>query len=62
MFREAPLLMAQGSPGELLSASGPLHGLTSDTTRQDGLVANVDVAPTVLSFFGLVTVTPNESI
>jgi hypothetical protein len=26
--------------------------LTSDTTRQEGLVANVDVAPTILSFTG----------
>jgi hypothetical protein len=29
------------------------HALTSDTTRQDGLVANVDIAPTILDFFGI---------
>jgi len=35
-----------------------IHGmeagiLTSDTTRQKGIVANIDIAPTILSFFGL---------
>lgn len=37
-------------------AVGPslVHGaLTSPTTRREGLVANIDIAPTVLSFFGL---------
>jgi hypothetical protein len=30
-----------------------LRALRSDTTRQDGLVSNVDVAPTILHFFGI---------
>jgi hypothetical protein len=32
---------------------GSPHALRSDTTRQTGLVANVDVAPTILEFFGI---------
>jgi hypothetical protein len=48
-----PVLMAIGRPSGLFSSSGSTRGLTSDTTRQDGLVANVDVAPTILDFFGI---------
>jgi hypothetical protein len=48
-----PIVVATGRPGTPLRANGPIPSLTSDTTRQDGLVANVDVAPTVLDFFGL---------
>jgi hypothetical protein len=48
-----PIVMAQGPGRTLLSREGPGHTLTSDTTRQEGLVANVDVAPTVLRYFGL---------
>jgi hypothetical protein len=48
-----PIVVATGRPGTPLRASGPIPGMTSETTRQDGLVANVDVAPTVLDFFGL---------
>jgi hypothetical protein len=33
--------------------TGVVHALRSDTTRQDGLVANVDVAPTILDYFGV---------
>src|SRR5207244_1145466 len=29
------------------------RALTSDTTHRDGLVANVDVAPTIFQFFGI---------
>jgi len=47
------IVMAAGPPGRLLRANGPLRTVTSDSTRQDGLVSNVDVAPTVLSFFGV---------
>jgi hypothetical protein len=43
-----PLVMAVSAGGE-----GPGRSLRSDTTRQDGLVANVDVAPTILDFFGI---------
>jgi len=48
-----PIVMAQGPFDQLVPSAGSLHGLTSDTTRQDGLVANVDVAPTILDFFGI---------
>jgi hypothetical protein len=48
-----PLVFAEGMPGRFLPPLGPLRGLRSDTTRQDGLVANVDVAPTILRFFGI---------
>lgn len=48
-----PLLMATGASQDLSTGGGPTHALTSSTTRQPGLVANVDVAPTVLEFFGL---------
>jgi hypothetical protein len=52
-----PIVMAEGRPEVVLGpngpASGPLHGLTSDSTRQDGLVSNVDVAPTILRFLGV---------
>jgi len=46
-----PIVMAQGVPAKLFPANGPMRSLTSDTTRYPGLVANVDVAPTILSFF-----------
>jgi hypothetical protein len=49
----APVVMAQGTASELFDASGPMHTLTSDTTRRDGVVSNEDVAPTILNFFGI---------
>jgi hypothetical protein len=45
-----PLIMARGTPAELLKHEGPPAGLTSDTTKREGIVSNVDVAPTVLEF------------
>jgi hypothetical protein len=48
-----PLVMAEGMPGSLFAASGATRVLRSDTTRQAGLVANVDVAPTILDFFDI---------
>jgi hypothetical protein len=48
-----PLIMAEGPADRLLSGSGPVRALTSDTTHRDGLVANIDVAPTLLQFFGI---------
>ena len=48
-----PLVMAEGRGDRLLSARGPMHALTSQTTRTDGVVANVDVAPTILRWFGV---------
>jgi hypothetical protein len=49
----APIVIAEAVPSELFSSPGPMHTLTSDTTRIDGLVSNEDVAPTILSFFGI---------
>src|SRR5207245_9121764 len=46
-----PIVMADGTPATLFSRHGPMHSLTSDTTRRDGVVSNEDVAPTILSFF-----------
>ena len=46
-----PIVMYQGPGGGLLAGRGPMHSLTSDTTRRDGVVSNEDVAPTILSFF-----------
>jgi hypothetical protein len=51
--RVTPLVMARGAPGELLSGDGPLRGLTSDTTLREGVVSNVDVAPTILEYLGV---------
>jgi hypothetical protein len=50
-----PLLLAFGTGEQLSDPEGPVlaPALTSGTTRQPGLVANVDVAPTILSFFGV---------
>ena len=49
-----PLVMASGGNGPLFGFQGSSsRAVTSDTTRQDGLVANVDVAPTILDFFGI---------
>jgi hypothetical protein len=48
-----PFVMVEGMPGSLFAASGATRALRSDTTRQAGLVANVDVAPTILDFFGI---------
>ncbi|MGH2723884.1 MAG: hypothetical protein ACRDI0_06395 [Actinomycetota bacterium] len=50
--RVAPLILARGAPQELLEGEGPPRGLTSDTTRRPGIVAEVDLAPTILSFLG----------
>lgn len=47
------LALASGAPGEVLAGAGPAEGLTSDTTRRRGLVADVDVVVTVRAFLGL---------
>lgn len=47
-----PLVLGRGDPRDLLDGGGSVAGLTSATTRRQGLVANVDVAPTLLSFLG----------
>jgi hypothetical protein len=48
-----PVVLAEGDPGRILGAGGPMHTLRSDTTRRDGVVSNEDVAPTILRFFGV---------
>lgn len=45
--------MASGPADRLLRTPRRVRALRSDTTRQTGLVANVDVAPTILNFFGI---------
>jgi hypothetical protein len=41
------VVVASGPPDEILSGTGSPGGLTSDTTRVPGLVADVDVAATI---------------
>jgi hypothetical protein len=45
-------VMGWGTPEQLLGAGGPAPGLTSATTRQAGLVSNVDVPATVVRYVG----------
>jgi hypothetical protein len=45
-----PVVMGTGTPE--LESSGVLRGLTSETTRREGIVSNVDVVPTVRDFHG----------
>jgi hypothetical protein len=51
----SPTAMADGTPASLFHRRGPMHSLTSDTTRRDGVVSNEDIAPTILSSFGIPT-------
>jgi hypothetical protein len=46
-----PVVMGVGSPD--LVPSRNLRGLTSATTRRDGVVSNVDVVPTIIGFHDL---------
>jgi hypothetical protein len=46
-----PLVVVRGPPDSLLVGGRPVtSGLTSDTTRRQGIVSNVDVAPTILEY------------
>lgn len=47
------VVLARGDPRTLLARAGPPSGLTSATTRRAGVVAEVDLAPSVLAFLGL---------
>jgi hypothetical protein len=49
----APIVVARGAPAELLAGENGPTGLTSSTTRLDGVVSDVDVAPTILDFLGV---------
>ena len=50
-----PVFLGMGRGPESLgiAASPEVLALTSHSTRQDGLVSDVDVAPTILDFFGI---------
>jgi hypothetical protein len=49
-----PVVMAQGpGPAGPTARRGPMHSLTSDTTRYPGMVAVGDVAPTILQYLGV---------
>jgi hypothetical protein len=48
----APIILGRGTIEELHRNPGPLPGLTSSTTGRPGLVANVDLVPTILEFLG----------
>jgi len=48
-----PLVMGVGAPSELFGAEGDPGSLTSDTTRRDGVVTDLDVEPTVAAFLGV---------
>ena len=48
-----PMFMARTVGAQRFPANGPLHTVTSDSTRLSGVVSNVDVAPTILRFFGV---------
>ena len=48
-----PIVLADGTEEEILSGSGPMPTLASDTTHQTGVVSNEDVAPTILDGLGL---------
>jgi hypothetical protein len=47
-----PIVVARGGPAEVLDPDGRAAGLTSDTTGTEGLVADVDLVPTVAAFQG----------
>jgi hypothetical protein len=47
------VVVARGDPPDLLAGGGAPAGLTSDTTRRDGIVSNIDLEPTIRAFLGL---------
>jgi len=47
-----PIVLAEGAPSDLFPGSGAQGSLTSDSTRRDGVVADVDVVPTIAAFEG----------
>lgn len=47
------VVLARGDPRTLLAGPSTPSGLTSATTRRAGVVAEVDLAPSVLAFLGL---------
>jgi hypothetical protein len=45
-----PVVLARGAREDVLGSDAPAVGLTSETTRREGIVSNLDVAPTILEF------------
>ena len=48
-----PLIVAEGPPDDLFASSGQEGSITSDSTRRDGIVTDLDVMPTILAFLGV---------
>ena len=55
-----PVIASRGAPSDLLDGDGTEGGLTSGTTRREGIVSSVDIAPTVLGFLGVAV--PEEMV
>ena len=45
-----PLIVGEGSPGDLFAGSGQEGSITSDSTHRDGIVTDLDVMPTIAAF------------
>jgi hypothetical protein len=48
-----PIVVAEGAPADLFPDSGAQGSLTSDSTRRDGVVTDLDVVPTIAAFQGV---------
>jgi hypothetical protein len=48
-----PIVVAEGAPADLFPGSGAQGSLTSDSTRRDGVVTDLDVDPTIAAFQGV---------
>jgi hypothetical protein len=47
-----PIVLAEGAPTDLFPDAGAQGSLTSDSTRRDGVVTDLDVVPTIAAFKG----------
>jgi hypothetical protein len=48
-----PIVVAEGAPADLFTDEGAQGSLTSDSTRRDGVVTDLDVVPTIAAFNGV---------
>jgi hypothetical protein len=48
-----PIVLAEGAPSDLFPERGAQGSLTSDSTKREGVVADVDVTPTIAAFLGV---------
>jgi hypothetical protein len=55
-----PIVVAEGAPTDLFPDTGAQGSLTSDSTRRDGVVTDLDVIPTIAAFQGVVP--PADSV